>query len=495
MTKVIKHHMRYLLAVPMVILTLGLTQCQSTADQTSTTPAEKNISVKPTAAVQAQSPENWQTAIANVAKETIPAVVHINVTESREIANPMLPFSNDPFFHFFFNGQRPPKKFKQELRGLGSGMLIDEKGDILTNNHVVAGATKISVLLADGTSYPATVVGTDPKTDLAVINIKTSEKLPVVTFGDSDKIAVGDWVVAIGHPRGLDQTVTQGIISAKHRTGVVDPMSYQDYLQTDAAINPGNSGGPLLNLAGQVIGVNAAIATDSGGFEGIGFAIPSNMAVHVAKALIEHGKVIRGWLGVSIGDLTPAQVKSMNLKDNKGAFIADVVPGGPAAAAGMKKNDIVVKYQGESVANAATLQSMVGETKIGETADVTVERDGKTLDLKVTIGNLDDAVNKIAASLEDRLGAVVRPLQADEYSKYRIEAGEGVAIASLDEKGPLKSAGFEKGDVILSVNNVPVDGVEGFVALIKSVPPHQQVVFQALDHRTGQRGYVQVTLG
>jgi serine protease Do len=256
-------------------------------------------------------------------------VVHIDVTQRREISNPMMPFGNDPFFHFFFNGPQVPRKFKQELKGLGTGMLIDDKGNILTNNHVVAGATEINVLLADGTTYPAKLVGTDPKTDLAVIRIETDEKLPAVTFGDSDRMEVGDWVVAIGHPRGLDETVTQGIISAKHRRGVLDPTSYQDYLQTDAAINPGNSGGPLLNLSGQVVGVNAAIASESGGFEGIGFAIPSNMAVHVARALIDHGKVIRGWLGVSIRDLTPEKVKSMKLKDKKGALIADVVPDRP----------------------------------------------------------------------------------------------------------------------------------------------------------------------
>ncbi|RLB14068.1 MAG: serine protease, partial [Deltaproteobacteria bacterium] len=179
-----------------------------------------------------------------------------------------------------------PRKFKQELRGLGTGMIMDEKGYILTNNHVVAGATEIKVLLANGKRYPAKLIGTDPKTDLAVIKISAKDPLPHVVFGDSDKVEVGQWVVAIGHPRGLDQTVTQGIISAKHRRGIMDPSSYQDYLQTDAAINPGNSGGPLLNLKGEVIGVNAAIATQSGGFEGIGFAIPSNMALHIAKELI-----------------------------------------------------------------------------------------------------------------------------------------------------------------------------------------------------------------
>jgi serine protease Do len=437
----------------------------------------------------------WQTAIAKVAKGSIPSVVHIDVTQRREIANPMLPFGNDPFFRFFFNGPQPPQKFKQELRGLGTGMIIDAKGNILTNNHVVAGATEINVLLTDGTSYPAKLVGTDPKTDLAVIHIDADKTLPAVTFGDSDQMEVGDWVVAIGHPRGLDQTVTQGIISAKHRRGVLDPTSYQDYLQTDAAINPGNSGGPLLNLAGQVVGVNAAIASQSGGFEGIGFAIPSNMAVHVVEALIDHGKVVRGWLGVSIRDLTPDQVKSMKLKDKKGALIADVVPNSPAEKAGLKKGDLVVQFREQPIEDAAALQRRVGDTPVGDTADLTISRDGKSIDLTVTIGSMDDAVRRIAASLEDRLGAVVRPLKSDETREYGLESGQGVAIASVDKDGPLDMVGFEKDDIILDLNNTPVQGVEGFVAMIQSLTPHQQVLIKALDHRTGQSGFVQVTIG
>ena len=488
-----KNYLRYLLASFMLVLALGMTQCQSPSNQIAVASVAKDTDAHPTAADV--SVDGWKTAIAQVARDNIPSVVHIDVTQRREISNPMMPFGNDPFFHFFFNGPQSPRKFKQELRGLGTGMLIDDQGNILTNNHVVAGATEINVLLADGTSCPAKLVGTDPKTDLAVIRITTDKKLPAVTFGDSDRMEVGDWVVAIGHPRGLDQTVTQGIISAKHRHGVLDPTSYQDYLQTDAAINPGNSGGPLLNLAGQVVGVNAAIASQSGGFEGIGFAIPSNMAVHVAQALIDHGKVIRGWLGVSIRDLTPEQVKSMKLKDSKGALIADVVPNSPADAAGLKKDDLVVKFKGQPVEDAAALQRQVGDTPVGDTANLTVARDGKPIDLTVTIGSLDEAVRRIAASLEDRLGVVVRPLKVDEIREYSLEPGQGVAIASMAAAGPLKNAGFEKDDVILDVNNVPVHGVEGFVALIKALPPNRQVLLKALDHRTGQSGFVQVTIG
>jgi serine protease Do len=477
-----------------VVLVMGLTQCNAHSEISTVQTASAKAAPAPT--VTAPSPMDWQNAIAEVAQKTIPAVVHINVTQRREISNPMLPFNNDPFFHFFFNGpNQMPRKFKEELRGLGTGMIMDAQGHILTNNHVVAGATEINVLLADGKSYPAKVVGTDPKTDLAVIKISADEKLPTVTFGDSDKIAVGDWVVAIGHPRGLDETVTQGIISAKHRSGVLNPTSYQDYLQTDAAINPGNSGGPLLNLNGQVIGVNAAIATESGGFEGIGFAIPSNMAVHVAQALIENGKVSRGWLGVSIGDPTPDQMKSLHLQNNKGALVTDVVPDSPAQKAGLKKDDLVVQYQGQPVADSATLQSRVADTAIGKEAHLVVMREGKPVDVTVKIGSLDDAVRKIAATLENRVGVVVRPLTAKETQEYGLEPGQGVALSSLKKDSSLAKAGFEKNDVILDINNVPVDGVEGFVALVKALPPHQQALLKAVDHRTGQSGFVQVTIG
>ena len=286
---------------------------------------------------EAGTGEDLTTAIIQVAKKAIPAVAHIEVTERQEVAAPFLPFESDPFFRRFFGVPQMPKRFRREVKGLGSGILMDAQGHILTNHHVVGGATKLEVTLADGSKYEARLVGTDPKTDLAVIKIEAKEPLPYLPFGDSDKIEVGEWVVAIGHPRGLDQTVTQGIISAKHRRGVTDPGNYQDFLQTDDAINPGNSGGPLLNLKGEVIGVSAAIASQTGGFEGIGFTIPSNMALHVAKQLISNGKVLRGWLGVNVQDLTPEVAQKLGLKGPRGALVADVVKGGPADQAGSKK--------------------------------------------------------------------------------------------------------------------------------------------------------------
>jgi len=501
--------MHYLFFFITVVLSLGATQCQSRSDNSAATqnppatatapenvkpPAVENPIVKSVIPLGVNpSAIDLSTAIAKVAEETIPAVAHIEVTQRQEVNNPFLPFENDPFFHYFFDvPHHMPRKFKRELKGLGSGMIMDDQGHILTNNHVVAGANEIQVFLADGQHYPAKLVGTDPKTDLAVIQIKADEKLPYVTFGDSDEMKVGNWVVAIGAPQGLDQTVTQGIISAKHRRGILNPSSYQDYLQTDAAINPGNSGGPLLNLEGKVIGINAAIVSESGGFEGIGFAIPSNMAVHIADALIKNGKVERGWLGVSIRDLTPDLQKSMKLNVSKGALIAEVVKGGPADEAGLQKNDVVTAYQGKEIPDASSLQNQVANTSIGQEITLTVLQKGKSRDVKVRIGDLQDAVKKLAASLNKRLGVVVRSVTEKEAQGYGLQESKGVAIKSLQPDGILGKAGFEVDDIILAINGQPVSDVQAFVNLIESLTPRHWVQFLVLDHRTGQTGYIRV---
>jgi serine protease Do len=444
---------------------------------------------------QAAPPGDLSTAIERVAQQTIPAVAHIEVTQSQEVASPMLPFENAPFFQYFFgNPKNMPRKFKRELKGLGSGMIMDAQGHILTNNHVVAGATEIQVVLASGERYPAKVVGTDPKTDLAVIRISDKRPLPYVTFGDSDKVKVGEWVVAIGHPRGLDQTVTQGIISAKHRTGIMNPSNYQDYLQTDAAINPGNSGGPLLDLQGEVIGVNAAIVSQSGGFEGIGFAIPSNMALYIAGQLIAHGKVQRGWLGVSVQDLTPELAKSSGVKSTKGALIAEVVKGGPAEKAGLQKDDVVIAYEGKEINDASTLRNEVATSTIGKEAKMTVLRKGKKIELAVKIGNLEDAAKLLSASVKERLGGEFRSVTAKEAKKYGLNSGQGVVIVQVDPKGPLGQVGFELGDIIVEVNSQPIENLESFISLMSTLKSGQKLALLAIDHRTGNSGYVEVVV-
>ncbi len=432
------------------------------------------------------------TAIRQIAKQNIPAVVHIEVTQRQEIANPFLPFDNSPFFRFFFDVPGMPRKFQRELKGLGTGMLMNDKGYILTNNHVVGGATEISVLLADGSKYDAKLIGADPKTDLAVIKISSPSSLPHVTFGDSDKMEVGDWVIAIGHPRGLDQTVTQGIISAKHRRGITDPSSYQDFLQTDAAINPGNSGGPLLNLKGEVIGVNAAIVSQSGGFEGIGFAIPSNMAIYVAKSLIANGKVARGWLGVSTQDLTPELAKSFGLPSPRGALVADVVKGSPAEKAGIRRGDVIIDYRGKPIPDGSSLRNQVATSPIKGRVDITIIRNGKRLKIPVKIGNLEQAIRRQASSLKARLGINAAPLKSKIARKFGLNRRKGVVITWVDPSGPLGEQGFEVGDLILEIDGRSVKGLEGLMNLVRRLRPHQRLTLLALDHRTGRTGYVQI---
>jgi len=451
------------------------------------------ICVSTTTPVAAEQPD-LRTSIVKVAKENIPAVVHVEVTQKTEVSGPMTPFETDPFFRRFFGGPRTPKKFRREMVGLGSGIILDAKGNILTNSHVVAGASKIQVLLSSGESYSAKLIGTDPKTDLAIIRISAKGPLPYVRFGDSDKVEVGEWVVAIGHPRGLDQTVTQGIISAKNRRGIADPSSYQDFLQTDAAINPGNSGGPLLNLRGEVIGVNSAIASASGGFEGIGFAIPSNMVMTIVNALITKGKVERGWLGVSVQDLTPDLARSFGLDKARGALIAEVVKGSPAEKAGLKEGDVVLSYQGKEIADASFLRNEVAVTPIGNNARIMIWRSGRKMDMTARIGSLETAAKTLVASVQERLGAEFRPTTPKEAEKYGLESDEGVVIVSLSQKSPLRAAGIEPRDVILGINGQMIDSMENFVNIIMQLPPRQKALLLVLDHRSGNTGTVGVAI-
>jgi serine protease Do len=472
-----------------------ITTIWTLAAQAQIQPKAAGLSPSISVSEKAGGPVDLSTAIIQTAKMNMPAVVYIEVTESRVVENPFWGLGKDPFFQRFFGTPKMPRKFKQEMKGLGSGIILDSQGHILTNNHVAGGATKMRVTLADGSQYPATLVGADPPTDLAVIKISPKESLPYVTFGDSEKVEVGEWVVAIGAPRALEKSVTQGIISAKHRAGIGDPGSYQDFLQTDAPINPGNSGGPLLNLQGEVVGVNAAIATESGGFEGIGFTIPSNIAVYVAKALIAHGKVERGWLGIRIRDLTPEIAQSLGLEASKGALVVDVVKGGPAEKAGLKKNDVVIVYRGKDIPDSSTFRNEVAATPIGQEAKITVLRGGKKEEFTVKIGSLEEGMKIMAAALEDRLGVEVRPVTPAEVEKYGLSANQGVVITRVDPKGPFGEAGFEVNDMILQVDDLPITGLDRFVRVMSALKPNQKISVVALDHRTGNVGTIMVAMG
>jgi serine protease Do len=432
------------------------------------------------------------TAIVRVAKESIPAVVHVEVTHSQEVRRPATPFEGDPFFRFFEGPQRTPRKFKQETRGLGTGMITDAQGHILTNNHVVGGASKVQVLLADGSRFEARVVGTDPKTDLAIIKIDAKKALPHVKFGNSDAIEVGEWVVAIGHPRGLDQTVTTGIISAKHRRGITDPSGYQDFLQTDAAINPGNSGGPLLNLRGEVVGVNAAIASTSGGFEGIGFAIPSNMALYISRELIARGKVERGWLGVSVQDLSYDLSKTMGIEGTRGALVSEVLKASPAQKAGLKQGDVVVAYNGKEIRDASQLRNEAASSTIGKEINLTILREGKKREVPVRIESMESRGQATAVPIRERLGITVRPAAAKEATRLKLRPGQGVVITRVEPGSPGAKAGLEPGDVILEVNEIALSSPQDLSGALALVKPGQQILAGVVDGRTGERGSLQI---
>jgi serine protease Do len=432
------------------------------------------------------------TAISDVAEKAMPAVVHIEVTQRVAAPGPLFPFENDPFFRYFFGRPQGPRNYRREVRGIGTGMVIDNQGHILTNHHVVAGASRINVKMASGEEFEAKLVGTDPKTDLAVIRIKPPAKLPFLPFGNSDKVRVGEWVVAIGNPRGLEQTVTAGIISAKHRTGILDPSSYQDYIQTDAAINPGNSGGPLLNLAGEVIGVNAAIVSESGGFEGIGFAIPSNMAMVIADALIKNGRVVRGWLGLNVQEMTAAVARSLDLKVLKGALVAEVVAGGPADKAGIRRGDVIVSLNGMPVESANDFRNRIATTPVGQRVQIGILRRGERITLEAVVGTYKPTPQLAALELKNKLGIEVKEISAMEARRRRLDSKEGVIITAVEPGGPAGRVGLEPGDIIYQINNQAVRNLKDYNRLLEPVQSGDEILLLVRDSRTGEVGYLTV---
>jgi serine protease Do len=445
---------------------------------------------------EAQAPKvstiDLTTAIADVAQKAMPAVVHIEVTQRVQVPSPVFPFEGDPFFRYFFGTPQRPRYDRREVRGIGTGMVIDGEGHLVTNNHVVDGATKITVKMASGEEFEAKIVGADPKTDLAVIKIKPSPKIPYLKFGNSDTLRVGEWVVAIGNPRGLEQTVTAGIISAKHRTGISDPSSYQDFIQTDAAINPGNSGGPLLNLAGEVIGVNASIVSESGGFEGIGFAIPSNMAAAVADSLIRTGKVTRGWLGLSLQDLTPALARSLSLK-SPGAWWP-MWSGGPAEKAGIRKGDVIVNLDGATIENANELRNRIAGARVGKRVDVVLLRRGERVTVQPVVEAYKPSERMAALELVNRMGLEVKEISILEARKRKLNSREGVLISKVDPQGPAARAGLEAGDILYQINQQAIRGLKDYHRIVGQLQPGQEILLLVRDWRTGETDYLTVVV-
>jgi serine protease Do len=416
-------------------------------------------------------------SFAPVVKKVSPSVVKVNTTvRTKQTSLQGIPDLDNPLLRRFFGDQfgRPGRQPRLEMppqHGVGSGVIVTKDGYILTNNHVVDGADEVKVALLDGREFTAKVVGRDPQTDLAVVKVEGSD-LPAVEMADSDKIEVGDVVLAIGNPFGIGQTVTTGIISATGRATL--GLDYEDFIQTDAAINPGNSGGALVDVDGRLIGINTAILSRSGGNQGIGFAIPTNLARDVKDQLVKNGSVTRGYLGVMIQDVTPALAKEFKLKQQKGALVGDVVPKGPADKAGLKSGDVVMEFNGRPVRDSRYLKLEVARVKPGSSVQVKVLRDGATKALEVKAAELPGS-EKLAKSdsqssdTEALQGVAVTDLDPQARRQFNVpETVKGALVADVEGNSAAREAGLKPGDVILEINRQPVKTAEDAVKLTEN---------------------------
>ena len=434
-----------------------------------------------------------------VVKGATPAVVNISTTrviKAQEGQQVPSPFMDDPFFRQFFGDEffrrfQMPRERRES--SLGSGVIVDPDGYIITNNHVIAKADEIKVLLNDRREFIGKVIGTDPKTDLAVVKINAKD-LPVIPWGDSDKLEVGEYVLAIGNPFALNSTVTMGIVSAVGRAnvGIAD---YEDFIQTDAAINPGNSGGALVNARGELVGVNTAIFSRSGGYMGIGFAVPANMTRTVMDSLIKSGKVTRGWLGVSIQEVTQNLAKQFGLGETKGALVSEVMADSPAAAAGIKSGDVVVSYDGKPVDSPAVLRNLVAQTPIGKSVKVEVLRDKKRETVSIKIAEQpkemaqaegEDETIESGGKQSALSGMELRNLNPDISRQLGLPPGmRGVVITGIAPDSAAAQAGVEAGDVILEINRQPVRSVNDVRKISAKLPKNEGVLF-LLNRRGGK---------
>ena len=403
--------------------------------------------------------------IKEVAAQAMPAVVNISTSQAPGLSPMPGPFGDgdalEEFFRRFFGERFPPPG---EQQSLGSGFIISADGYIVTNNHVIGNAKRVMVRLAhpDSDEYEAKIVGVDELTDLALIKISPQRPLPTIPLGISANLQVGEWVIAIGNPFGLEQTVTAGIVSGKGRVIGADP--YDDFIQTDAAINPGNSGGPLLNLRGQAVGVNSAILSQAGGNIGIGFAIPIDQVKTVVAQLKSIGKVVRGWLGVSSQPVTPEIARFFGLEAPTGALVAEVVKGGPAEQSGIQRGDIILSFNETRIKDAFELPAIVARTKVGERVKLTILRDKREQLFTVTIDELPISTAKASDSCrEARWGLTVSNISSDLAHRFRLEPGQkGVVVIALERDGSAAQGGIQVGDVIEEVNRHPIGSVEEF---------------------------------
>lgn len=413
-----------------------------------------------------------------VSKEAMASVVNIASTRTVE-QGLRSPFFDDPFFRRFF-GEEFERRFRQprerQEQGLGSGVIVSSDGYIVTNNHVVEQADELMVMLGNKSKYPAKLIGTDPKTDLAVIKVEASN-LPTLPWGDSNGLQVGEMVLAVGNPFGLNQTVTMGIISAVGRAnmGIVD---YENFIQTDAAINPGNSGGALVNLKGELIGINTAIFSRTGGYMGIGFAIPSQMVKSVMQSLMSHGKVVRGWLGVSIQELTPDLATQFDAPGTTGVLIGDVFEDSPAGRAGVKRGDIILTFNGTTVKDPTHLRSLVAETPPNSTVSMSVWREGQKQELQVSIGEMPRDMASLSGETQGKTkgdhalsGITVKPVPPGQT---RNDAG--VVISEIEPNSPAERAGLREGDILVELNRQEIRTVEDFERLTSKLEAKSTVL-------------------
>jgi serine protease Do len=444
-------------------------------------------------------------SLADEAEKLLPAVVDIStsqkVAQGPGMQLPDLP-PNSPFKEFFddfLNRQRrgengQPQQQQRSVTSLGSGFVIDASGIVITNNHVVEGADQIDVNFTDGTSLKAELVGRDPKVDLAVLRVKTDRPLPAVSFGDSDKLRIGDWVLAIGNPFGLGGSVSLGIVSARGRD--INAGPYDDFIQTDAAINKGNSGGPLFNLNGEVVGINTAIYSPSGGSVGIGFSVPANTARGVIDQLIKFGETRRGWLGVRIQQVTPDLVEGLGLDKPRGALIADVTPDGPAAKAGVMAGDVVVEFNSRVIREMKDLPRIVADTPIGEKVPLKVMRKGKEVALSAEVGRLEDGEKQVAAtgpvpltSSVDTLGMTLSPLNDQLRTQFNIDKNvNGAVVTAIAPNGAASEKRLEPGDVITEAGEKEVKAPGDVEARVKDAERDKKNSILLLVAKGGKQG-------
>jgi serine protease Do len=438
---------------------------------------------------------NTGKAMAELAEAVKPAIVNISTTRTEKISESQFaPFFNDPLFRKFFGDRYGDKRFHKERKtaSLGSGVIVSSDGYILTNNHVIKNADEIKVLLSDKREFKGEIIGSDPKTDIAVIKIEATD-LPPVTWGDSDNLKVGEIVLAIGSPYGLNQTVTMGIVSAVERInmGIAD---YVDFIQTDAAINPGNSGGALVNAGGELVGINTAIFSTSGGYQGIGFAIPSNMAINVMESLITKGKVVRGWLGVSIQPISPELAQQFQLESEKGSLVGDVIEGSPAQKGGIMRGDVIIGINGEKVTEPHDLRNIIADTLPGESVIITVIRDSSEIILSVTLTELsaepqeESSAEKIFNN--SLRGVTVQDLTPEIYKRLDVPGKiRGVVITGIEPGTPAELK-LMPGDVILEIKRKAITGTDDYERIVSGIAPDENILI--LIFRRGSSIFVTI---